>query len=607
MPAPLGVLVSGSLLRRLWSTSGGKLLIGGLILALISSCTIAPGLMIAITLPILTSASEQNACRPGRAPDQASDPGMAAEQIAPPPDNVVNEAPAELDAGQVGVAWTIWQVTNSVAGDLGIAGDAAAIEQAATIGMITAAQESTWGANKTAVNYPNSDNDMGVFQQRVLLGWYYNGTTQADNEAQAKNVAQQARIFFLGNTVSREAYNAARAAGVEPAGGPDYIVPGLKQVEHWRDMAPTEAAQAVQRSAFPQAYAKHEGLARSLIAVFRTVNGDAAPTTDQVGATAANTGPANCGPLDQNTAMKCPDLPPAQAAMIPGVEPDVQLVARCVMQKFPKIVQLYGIGERANVSDHPEGKALDVMLGDGAFADYYSPDARAYGKQIADFVVKNAKALGVTYVVYDEQIWNIERERDGWRRCGTPEATCYAGPDDNQAHRNHVHISTLGDGASKEQTTAGSGGVNPQGARAPLDSWRNGPAWRATGSWSRWHTGTDLAGNPNGTPVYAVADGVVVEGTPSTANWAGSAYVAINHGGPSTLYAHLDERTVRPGDQVKAGDVIGVTGERGRSFGPHLHFEYYPPGVKPGQVYDTGDPVAWMKTLGVDLTQGNQD
>jgi len=40
-----------------------------------------------------------------------------------------------------------------------------------------------------------------------------------------------------------------------------------------------------------------------------------------------------------------------------------------------------------------------------------------------------------------------------------------------------------------------------------------------------------------------------------------------------TLYAHLSLRLAEPGDQVKAGDVIGLGGNTGRSYGNHLHFE----------------------------------
>ena len=86
----------------------------------------------------------------------------------------------------------------------------------------------------------------------------------------------------------------------------------------------------------------------------------------------------------------------------------------------------------------------------------------------------------------------------------------------------------------------------------------------------RQHNGVDLAA-PRGTPVYATADGVV-----EMARYFGSYgnYVQIGHGGDlETRYAHLSSYTVRNGDEVRKGDLIGYVGSTGRSTGPHLHYE----------------------------------
>lgn len=84
------------------------------------------------------------------------------------------------------------------------------------------------------------------------------------------------------------------------------------------------------------------------------------------------------------------------------------------------------------------------------------------------------------------------------------------------------------------------------------------------------HNGVDLAA-PRGTPVYATADGMI-----EMARYYGSYgnYVQIGHGGDlETRYAHLSSYTVRQGDQVHKGDLIGYVGTTGRSTGPHLHYE----------------------------------
>jgi murein DD-endopeptidase MepM/ murein hydrolase activator NlpD len=84
------------------------------------------------------------------------------------------------------------------------------------------------------------------------------------------------------------------------------------------------------------------------------------------------------------------------------------------------------------------------------------------------------------------------------------------------------------------------------------------------------HNGVDLAA-PRGTPVYATADGMV-----QMAQWYSSYgnYVQIGHGTDmETRYAHLSSYTVSPGQDVRAGDLIGYVGSTGRSTGPHLHYE----------------------------------
>ena len=50
--------------------------------------------------------------------------------------------------------------------------------------------------------------------------------------------------------------------------------------------------------------------------------------------------------------------------------------------------------------------------------------------------------------------------------------------------------------------------------------------------------------------------------------------MVVYHGaGNTTLYGHMSSRKVSVGQQVKQGDVLGITGSTGNSTGPHLHFE----------------------------------
>lgn len=88
----------------------------------------------------------------------------------------------------------------------------------------------------------------------------------------------------------------------------------------------------------------------------------------------------------------------------------------------------------------------------------------------------------------------------------------------------------------------------------------------------RFHAGTDLAA-PIGTPVLAAYAGQV-----AIADFLGGygLTVTLDHtkGTQQTLYAHLSELFVKPGEVVKQGDVIGLSGSTGNSTGPHLHFEF---------------------------------
>ena len=89
---------------------------------------------------------------------------------------------------------------------------------------------------------------------------------------------------------------------------------------------------------------------------------------------------------------------------------------------------------------------------------------------------------------------------------------------------------------------------------------------------SRIHSGTDL-GAPMGTPVLAAYAGQV-----AFADFFGGYGLAIalnhNQGTQQTLYGHLSEIFVKPGDLVRQGMVIGRVGSTGASTGPHLHFEF---------------------------------
>jgi len=129
-------------------------------------------------------------------------------------------------------------------------------------------------------------------------------------------------------------------------------------------------------------------------------------------------------------------------------------------------------------------------------------------------------------------------------------------------------------------TTLVQGPATP--TRALPDTWPTPPSYRTVTSGygyrkdpytgkTRHHNGLDIAA-PLKSPVMATADGIVVY-----SGWNRGGYgnlVKIDHGnGCQTWYAHLSYRSVRAGDRVARGTIIGGVGKTGRATGYHVHYE----------------------------------
>ncbi|MEJ6682096.1 MAG: peptidoglycan DD-metalloendopeptidase family protein [Flavobacteriales bacterium] len=91
------------------------------------------------------------------------------------------------------------------------------------------------------------------------------------------------------------------------------------------------------------------------------------------------------------------------------------------------------------------------------------------------------------------------------------------------------------------------------------------------------HLGTDYAA-PRGTPIIAVADGVV---TKSSYTGGNGKYVKLKHSSIyETQYLHMSKRGVKVGEHVKQGEVIGYVGSTGLATGPHVCFRFWKNGVQ---------------------------
>ncbi|WP_299039960.1 M23 family metallopeptidase [uncultured Pseudokineococcus sp.] len=359
---------------------------------------------------------------------------------------------------------------------------------------------------------------------------------------------------------------------MEPLSAAGLFYDALLEVDGWDQLPVTVAAQRVQRSAFPDAYADDEALAVQLATELAGAGAGALSggTGDVVPAAAS--GPVLCG---GGPALTCA---PTGLAGEEGLTPDALRVLRCVQQTFGD--HTYGgVGKRAANpgSDHPSGRAVDVMV------DAWDTSAgRAHGDDVAAYLQTNAAGLGVKYLIWGAQIWHAERPDEGWRPYTHPSGG--GGP--TLAHLDHVHVSVYGDAAT---APAGTGGPWVLPTSGPVTS-PFGMRMHPIRGVMRMHNGQDLA-PPAGTPVVAAAAGTVTHSGPM--GTYGNLVIIDHDGGVQTYYAHLQNGLLPlVGTPVQAGQLIARVGSTGGSTGPHLHFEVRVAG-------EPVDPVAYLAQRGV--------
>jgi len=123
---------------------------------------------------------------------------------------------------------------------------------------------------------------------------------------------------------------------------------------------------------------------------------------------------------------------------------------------------------------------------------------------------------------------------------------------------------------------------------------------------NKFHAGMDFSAK-TGTPIYSTGDGTVYKVRKSKRGYGN--HVVINHGfGYKTLYAHMSKYTVKKGQKIKRGDIIGYVGNTGTSVAPHLHYEVHKDGKKINPVnfyYNDLTPAQYEKMLEI-CSQNNQ-
>lgn len=103
---------------------------------------------------------------------------------------------------------------------------------------------------------------------------------------------------------------------------------------------------------------------------------------------------------------------------------------RAIESAFPAIKQIGGYRPDPKYpNEHPSGKALDVMI-----PEWNKPSGKSYGDQVAKYLIDNASALGIDYVLWQQRQWNANGTSSAMGDRGSP----------TENHMDHVHVHTEG-------------------------------------------------------------------------------------------------------------------------------------------------------------------
>jgi murein DD-endopeptidase MepM/ murein hydrolase activator NlpD len=155
-------------------------------------------------------------------------------------------------------------------------------------------------------------------------------------------------------------------------------------------------------------------------------------------------------------------------------------------------------------------------------------------------------------------------------------------------HNEFTNVLATGKQFAKDRAAREAALMRPQFVLFAHGTYTSGFGFR----WGAMHAGVDVAA-PIGTPIYAVADGTVIDAGPASGF---GMWVRLRHSdGTITVYGHVNTATVSVGQHVTAGDQIATVGNRGYSTGPHCHFEVWQNGVT------KIDPLPWLASRGISL------
>ncbi|WP_206063146.1 hypothetical protein [Nocardioides sp. HDW12B] len=251
--------------------------------------------------------------------------------------------------------------------------------RAVSIALATAFQESK------LENLEGGDRDsLGLFQQRPSQGW-----------GSAEQIS-------------------------DPVYATNAFYDGLVEIEGYEDMRITEAAQAVQRSGFPEAYEEHAEGARALASAL----------------TGYSPGAFSCvvrhGDLEAEE--------PGERGLTARAEAAVVDVER-VFGELP----LGGFSPEGVTTGHMEGSAHYAGRAVDVFFRPVNDANLRRGWAVAQYLVANAERLGVDHVIFDDRIWSSGlRSEQGWRDYDAPvESSTAPATRVILEHRDHVHLDVV--------------------------------------------------------------------------------------------------------------------------------------------------------------------
>jgi hypothetical protein len=113
------------------------------------------------------------------------------------------------------------------------------------------------------------------------------------------------------------------------------------------------------------------------------------------------------------------------SAVEEGLTQDAIRVHRAVCAKFPSITSYGGLRAGDSGSEHSTGRALDIMV------------SGSLGDEVASWLKANYKSLGISELIWSQQIWTVQRSSEGWRGMEDRGGT-------TANHYDHVHVSVYG-------------------------------------------------------------------------------------------------------------------------------------------------------------------